>query len=302
MNSETVKLVGNAPEFLRALHAGRMVAVTDAPVLILGERGTGKEVLAREIHQNSRRSAHRFSVLNCAGVSDDFFESAIQQGNEAAGCAGELFAQARGGTLFLDEVGELSAVSQGKLVRLIREYAGGVRVIASSSKDLHELVDRGEFRQDLYYSINIVPLELPSLRERVEDVVLLLKQFSGELGHQYGRKTPRYSVTTRNLLKAYHWPGNVRELRNFCERMVILMAGKTVQPEDLPMEMRRKPGPSTVTEFLLPENGVDLQQLEVSLIKQAVEATGGNRSKAARLLNISRDTLLYRMQKYAIEC
>jgi len=299
MGINATKLLGNAPVFLRTLHAARMVASTDAPVMVLGERGTGKELLAREVHAASPRREQTFEVIRCAGMADALFEQRVQA------YAAE---QAVKGTLFFDEVGELSLAAQSILLQFLNAVdartatSPDVRIIASSSEALQPRVDKGLFRPDLYYRMHIVPLEVPPLRQREGDVMLLIKRFSSDLARQYRRKAPNYSVTARNLLKAYSWPGNVRELRNFCERMVILFAGQTVQPENLPQEIRQGQVQGIeYTNFRLPKEGIDLQALEGDMIRQALTMAGGNRSKAARLLKVSRDTLLYRIQKHAIE-
>jgi DNA-binding NtrC family response regulator len=165
-----------------------------------------------------------------------------------------------------------------------------------------ELVTKGGFREDLFYRLYVVPLDVPPLRERPDDLVLLLKHFSREISLLYKRPAPRYSVSARNLLKAYDWPGNLRELHNLCERMVILMAGRIVQPENLPLEIRcGKSSRQTGSLFALPAGGVDLLAMEGEMIRQALGMAGGNRSKAARLLRLTRDTLLYRIQKHNIQ-
>jgi DNA-binding NtrC family response regulator len=295
MNNHPEKLLGGAPEFLRALHAARMVAGTDATVLVSGEPGTGKELLAREIHATSRRSGKPFTVITCSGLGEDELDA-------------QLNSSADGSTLFLAEVGDLTPGAQAKLIHFLdamdsgKGERGSVRIIASTSRDLLKMQEAGEFRDDLFFRLHIVPIEIPALRERTDDIVLLLKQFTSDLSRRHGRKAPRYSVTSRNLLKSYRWPGNVRELHNFCERMVILMAGCIVQPENMPVEMRRQPEAQMGgAVFVLPEGGIDLAALESDVIRQAINMAGGNRSKAARLLGLSRDTLLYRMQKHAIQ-
>lgn len=296
MNNTQERVLGSAPEFLRVVHAARMVAPTDAPVLMAGEPGAGKELLAREIHLASRRSERPFIIVNCAGISDSQL-------------ADELAAASPGATLFLDGVGDLSLDAQAKLLHFLESMESGrsgypsLRIIASSAHSLTPLLDTGAFREDLFYRLHVVPIELPPLRERGDDVILMLKQFTADLARHHGRKAPRYSVTVRNLIKQYTWPGNVRELHNFCEQMVILMAGNIVQPENMPLEMRRKTERQVTGEagFILPEKGIDLLAMEGDMIRQAIGMAGGNRSKAARLLGLSRDTLLYRIQKHAIE-
>ncbi len=296
------KLLGGTPEYLRLLHTMRMVAATDASVMISGERGVGKTLLAREIHAGSRRQNLPFVPINCAGMPDTEFASifsAAKQPEESG--RPDIF---NCGTLFLDEVGELSVQSQSVLFHFL-DTAGGnlnLRLLSSSSQDLMDLVAKGLFREDLFYRLYVVPLMVPPLRERKEDLVILLKHFSREISGDYKRPIPRYSVGARNLLKAYDWPGNLRELRNLSERMVILMAGKIIQPEDLPLEIRRgKTSKHRVSLFALPAEGVDLLAMEGDIIRQALGMAGGNRSKAARLLRLTRDTLLYRIQKHNIE-
>lgn len=295
MNNVAEKMYGSSPVFNRAVNAARMVAGTDVTVLITGEPGSGKASMAQEIHSASRRSNGRFRMIGCAGIDERQFEV-------------ELKATASGSTLYLDEVADLSLEAQAKLLHFIESvearHAGypDVRVLASTGTDLLSLQKSGEFREDLYYRLHVVPLSLPPLRERADDIVLLLKQFTADLARHHGRKAPRYSVTARNLVKQYRWPGNVRELRNFCQRMVILMPGAIVQPADMPLEMRRDNATAAKAGlFSLPEEGVDLFALEGDIIRQAICMSGGNRSKAARLLGLTRDTLLYRVQKHAIE-
>ncbi|MEJ1298362.1 MAG: sigma 54-interacting transcriptional regulator [Candidatus Sedimenticola sp. (ex Thyasira tokunagai)] len=294
MMNRQESVLGGSPEFLRVLHAARMVAVTDAPVLISGESGSGKALLAKEIHNNSRGAEKPFVTILCAGIEEAELER-------------EILAGESGATLFLDQVADLSVEGQARLLHLLESMERGrdgcpvMRVIASTSRDPSGLLESQTFRQDLFYRLQVVPLEVPSLRERSDDIVLMLKQFTADLARSHGRKAPRFSVTSRNLLKEYTWPGNVRELHNFCERMVILYSGNMVQPTDLPLEVRRKSEAlSSEGHFLLPAEGIDLLAMEGDMIRQAIGMAGGNRSKAARLLGISRDKLLYRIQKHAI--
>jgi len=286
------KMIGSSPEFQRVVRAAQMVSATDAPILILGEKGAGKERLAREIHSWGRNSDKPFVAIRCTGAEVDQFS--LRHNREEIG------------TIFLDEVDELSLEAQAKLLAALEEmWAHGhaetqCRVVASSALDLAEQVRDGEFRQDLYFKIHVVPLTIPPLRERRDDIAILVKQFTQTLAKYHGRKPPRYSVTAKTLMRQYDWPGNIQELHNLCERMVILMAGAMIQPENMPLELRQAKVLEQAPLFSLPDSGVDLVALEGNIIQQAVSMSGGNRSKAARLLGLTRDTLLYRIQKHGI--
>ena len=275
------KMIGQSAEFLRVVHAARMVAATDVSVMLSGDRGTGRETLAREIHELSLRRHQQFVDVNCA-LLEDFAETQ----------------EAVGGTLFMDDVGQLKPQLQSDLLALM-EKGVDIRIIASAEKELVDKVQQGVFREDLYYRLNVVPLEVPSLKERAGDIPLLLKAFVKEFARQHGRRAPLFSAGANNLIKAHSWPGNIRELRNFAERMVILLPGQTIQPENMPGEMKQPSRSGKL--FELPESGVDLNGLEADILRQALSLAGGNRSKAARLLKISRDTFLYRLQKFAID-
>ncbi len=305
MTNKATELLGQSAEFMRIRNAARMVASTDTIALITGEVGTGKELLAQEIHGVSRRRAAPFLSLNCAVLSEHELEAELL--GRASGVPAGRIAAAAGGTLFLDEVSELSLAAQARLLRFLELHEGAgqcldVRIIASTHRDLRTLVEEGQFREDLYYRLYVVPLEVPPLRQRADDIVLFLKHYTAEFARLHCRRAPSFSMSARRVLKAYSWPGNVRELRNLCERMVILLPGVTIEPDNLPAEIRRgHSGEQRGSDFILPQEGIDLSALEVDMIRQALGMSGGNRSKAARLLGLSRDTLLYRMQKYAIQ-
>ncbi|MBT3057344.1 MAG: sigma-54-dependent Fis family transcriptional regulator [gamma proteobacterium symbiont of Ctena orbiculata] len=318
-------MLGKAPEFQSLLRAMRIVSATDATVLVSGESGTGKELLAQALHRNSRRRDKALITVNCAALPTQLAESELFGHRKGAftGAASDSLGKvqaANGGTLFLDEIGELPPSVQAKLLRFLEtgecQTVGransqrvDVRVIAATNRDLGQLIEEGGFRRDLYYRLHVVPLELPPLRQRQGDVNLLLKGLTAELAASYKLRPPTYGKAVLKLLNNYHWPGNVRELKNFAERMLILFSGRNVEPENLPQEFRRSadhqraPGHAAKNgRFLLPDQGLNMDELEASLIEQALVKTFGNRSKAARLLGLSRDTLLYRMKKYAIEC
>lgn len=313
----TGDVIGNSPELRSVLSAASLVAATDVSVLILGESGTGKELLAHSVHRTSRRKHRPFISINCAALPEGLIESELFGHRKGAfsgadNCHEGRIRAAEGGTVFLDEVGELPLAAQAKLLRFLESrecQAVGettprkvdVRVIAATNRDLAVLVKEGRFREDLYYRLNIVPLELPPLRARTGDIVQLLSHFLGVLARQHGSSAPRLTRAAMDALKAYSWPGNVRELRNFCERMVVLMGGREIGVDNLPLELRRPASPPfTFPSIGLPEPGVNLYEVERDLIAQALDKCGGNRSRAARLLGLSRDTLLYRMKKYAI--
>ncbi len=310
-------LIGESPELKALLRSAHLVAVTDAPVLIQGESGTGKELLAAVVHRHSRRSEGPMVTVNCAALPENLAESLLyghRRGAFTSATADQsgFIQQAHGGTLLLDEVGELSPAVQAKLLRFLEsgEYqpvghattrCADVRVIAATHRDLRADVDAGRFRQDLFYRLNVVPLNLPPLRERSEDIPLLIQYHTEQLAARYQLQAPRYSAQSLRKLQQYDWPGNVRELRNLCERLLILCSGHDIGTENLPNEiLRPAPAANDGLGVSLPAQGLHLGQLEIDLIRQALRQSSGNRSHAARLLGLSRDTLLYRLKKYAI--
>jgi len=308
-------LIGQSPNFEALLRSARMVAATDVTVLIVGETGTGKEVLANALRQQSPRTQQAFITLNCAALPEALAESELfgHRKGSFTGAIGHQMGRlpsADGGTVFLDEIDSLAVPLQAKLLRFLESgeiqpvgdtatQRVDVRVIAATNADLHAKIGRGEFRKDLYYRLNVVPLEIPPLRERVGDIQLLLNHFISYFAQEHGLPAASFSRSALSHLCSYPWPGNVRELRNVCERLSILMAGRTIEENNLPAEITNR-APETKPLFRLPEFGIELEQLEVDLIRQALSRTNGNRSRSARLLGISRDTLLYRMQKHGI--
>ena len=316
MNAFSEQLQGQSPEFQAVTRSAQVAAATDVTVLLLGASGTGKELLAQALHRESRRGDGPFVTINCAALPENLAESELFGHRKGAftGAVADHTGRIRaadGGTLFLDEVGELSPAIQAKLLRFLEsgevqaigETASrqvDVRVIAATHRDLFSLVRDGTFREDLYYRLNVVPLEVPALKERTGDLPLLLEHLTGEIAAQHELEAPRYSKAALKALERYSWPGNVRELRNFCERMVVLLPGRMVEPSNLPREMLVEGKGTETRPFSLPEGGVRLDELEQEMIRQALERTGGNRSRAARLLGLTRDTLLYRIKKYAL--
>jgi len=309
-------IIGQSPALDSLIRSAKIVAATDVTVLLKGETGTGKEVLATAIQQASARANKAFITLNCAALPETLIESELfghKKGSFTGATADKqgLFQAADGGTLFLDEINSLPLSIQAKLLRFlesgeclavgeIKPYKVDVRVISATNTDLNKQIETGEFRSDLYFRLNVVPLELPSLAQRTEDIESLIKHFLAVFEDAYNLTAPKFSKQALKTLKAYAWPGNIRELRNLCERLSILLAGRVIEPENLPPEFSAKitsHAPAT-TDFTLPETGLKLDSLEADLIHQALSRTKGNRSKSARLLGISRDTLLYRMQKH----
>ena len=309
------KLIGQAPNFEALLRSARMVAATDVTVLIIGETGTGKEVLAQALQQHSPRATRPFVTINCAALPEALAESELfghQKGSFSDATSNQLgrLQAANGGTVFLDEVDSLPLPLQAKLLRFLETgelqaigktttQSVDVRIIAATNSNLHDRISRGEFRRDFYYRLNVVPLEIPPLRQRTGDVQMLLTHFINEFTQVHDLPRLSISKTALNRLIAYPWPGNIRELRNVCERLCILRAGSTIDENHLPTEIVSRL-PTQEPQFDLPERGINLEQVEFDLIRQALERTDGNRSRSAKLLGITRDTLLYRMQKHGI--
>lgn len=307
-------LIGSDAGFQSVLNAASLIAATDVAVMIKGESGTGKDLMAKAIHLTSRRSSAPFVAINCAAIPESLLESELFGFSKGAFTGADTkqdgrIAQADGGTLFLDEIGELPSSVQAKLLRFLEsgeiQALGGqhtrkinVRVIAASNQNLELMVEQGVFRPDLFYRLNVVPVELPALRERRGDIVTLLEYWNQQLSAQHNLPQPRYHKEALDQLKRYDWPGNVRELRNFCERMLILFSGREILASNLPREFSKPVANKDGFVFTLPASGISLDGVERELIQQALDNTLGNRSRAARLLGISRDTLLYRMKKY----
>lgn len=308
--------IGQSPVFESLLRSAKMVAATDVTILIKGETGTGKEMLATAIQKDSPRSNKPFITLNCAALPEGLVESELfghKKGAFTGAVANKqgLFHAADGGTLFLDEINSLPLTIQTKLLRFLesgeclavgetKPYIVNVRVIAATNSDLAKQIADGSFRQDLFFRLNVVPIEIPPLNQRTEDIEILIKHFLAQFSESYKIIAPKFSKQTLKSLRAYSWPGNIRELRNLCERLSILLSGQTIEPENLPHEFTSNLIASGDSIFILPEKGIDLDDLEADMIHQALIRTNGNRSKSARLLGLSRDTLLYRIKKYGI--
>jgi DNA-binding NtrC family response regulator len=295
------------------------VARSSSTILITGETGTGKEVVARAIHHNSPRRAHRFVALNCSAIPETLLEAELfghVRGafTGAVGTRQGRFEQAHKGTLFLDEVGTMSVALQMKLLRALQErefervgdnqtVKVDVRVIAATNSDLARMVAEGTFREDLFYRLNVIPIELPPLRDRRDDIPLLVKHFLDKFSPDTELLVAQ---TTMRALMAYHWPGNVRQLENAVERAVALSAGRQdIQIADLPPEVQALPQTATPPMVEFPEDGLDLPRylasIERDLIQRALERTGNNRNKAADLLRIKRTTLVEKLKRLGAE-
>jgi len=308
--------IGKSPEFESLIRSSKMVASTDVTVLIKGETGTGKEMLAIAIQKDSPRADKPFITLNCAALPESLVESELfghKKGAFTGAIATKqgLFQAANGGTIFLDEINSLPISIQTKLLRFLEtgeclpvgetvHSKLDVRIMAATNTDLNKMIVDRQFRQDLYFRLNVIPLELPPLRQRTEDIESLAKHFLSHFSNSHSIVAPKFSKPAFKVLRGYSWPGNIRELRNLCERLSILLSGQTINPENLPHEFSSCITAPTDSAFLLPEIGIELDALEADMIFQALARTKGNRSKSARLLGISRDTLLYRIQKHGI--
>lgn len=311
--------VGRSPAFNALLRAAGIVAATDVSVLLQGQSGTGKEMLAHYLHQHSPRCAHPFVVINCAALPEHLAESLLF-GHRKGAFTGAIdhhpgsIRTADQGTLFLDEIGELPLGLQAKLLRFLQSgeclpvgeihpVRVKVRIVAATHRDLLHQVRQGAFREDLFYRLNVVPLEVPALRERQEDIEDLLRFHLDELSRHHRLQAPRFSPAALRLLRDYAWPGNIRELRNFAERMLVLLPGQRIEAAQLPREFQRPTDvcdTAAASAFVLPADGISLEALEAQMIDQALRRTRGNQTRAARLLGLTRDTFLYRMKKHAL--
>jgi len=315
-------MIGTSPGMARLREQIHRVGRTDASVLILGESGTGKELVADAIHYASSRGNGPLIKINCAAIPDTLLEDELF-GHERGAYTGAdqrrsgRFEQANGGTLFLDEIGEMPLALQVKLLRLLQEHTferlGGtesieadVRVICATNQDLEARVRKQEFREDLFYRINVVPIEVPPLRERGEDTVLLARHFARDAGRRNGREIESLSRAVEDVLRAHRWPGNVRELRNVIERAVIMGIGPTLGPADLrlgPTTRRASDGAEASNGLVdrLMTSQISFEEFERELLVQALKRTRGNQSRAARMLGMTRRTLQYRIDKFDID-
>ncbi len=309
-----VDLLGSAPSMQQLFRRLEKIAGTEATVLLSGESGTGKELAARAVHALSRRRQGPFVAVNCAAIPDGLVEAEFFGVEKGAFTGADRsrpgkLELATGGTLFLDEVGELPLPLQPKLLRVLQEgrftAVGGrhekesdLRLLAATNRDLAEEVREGRFREDLYYRLNVVPLRMPALRDRREDLPLLARHFAGRSARRHGVRLPELPPEVMKRLLDYAWPGNVRELANVIERLVLLAEEGRVALADLPQEVvSPEPG---APRFRLPAAGLDWEEHERDCLRQALELAGGNRTRAARLLALPYKAFLYRLEKHGL--
>src|ERR1044071_7174388 len=317
------QIVGESPAMKKMLGLAAKVAESQvSSVLLQGESGTGKDLVAKAIHYGSERTDRPFVAVNCAALPATLIESELfgyEKGafTDAKARKEGLFEQAEGGTLLLDEIGELELSLQAKLLRVLEEGAfrrvGGlkdipldVRVLAASNRDLKTESESGRFRLDLYYRLSVIQIDIPPLRERGDDVLLLAQHYIEMIGSclKRNRKICALSPEVRDVFRKYHWPGNVRELRNVIERALILEENDQITTEYLPgglllpsRQLRSTVSADMAAQFVLPAEGISLDEAELSFVRQAIERSGGNQTRAAELLGISRDQLRYRLKK-----
>jgi two-component system response regulator PilR (NtrC family) len=316
-------IIGRSASMVELYKLISRVAQVDSSVLITGESGTGKELVARTIHYNSTRAGKSFVAINCGAIPEDLLESELfghVKGSFTGAIAHKtgLLEVARDGTVFLDEVAEMSPALQVKLLRVLQDHifrrVGGtddievdIRVIAATNKEPAQLIRTGAFREDLYYRLNVISIEMPPLRERPEDIPLLAASFLNLFAARSGRNAMRITPEAIDVLLAHTWPGNVRELENVMERAVALAASDEVRPENLPpsLPQRGAPAPPAVSIWQVPPGGLDLEEvvteMEQALMRDALEKTGWVQTKAAELLGINFRSFRYRARKYGLD-
>ncbi len=316
-------VIGNSPQMLKIMAQLQQIAPTDSTVLIQGENGTGKDLVARAIHHNSRRKSKPFVTLNISALSAGILESELF-GHEPGSFTGAVgrrigkFEYANGGTLFMDEVGEMPAETQIKLLRVLEErkisrvganeqVSVNVRLVAATNANLSEMVDKGTFRKDLYYRLNVVNIHLPPLRERRQDIPLLIEHFLKDGSIQHGKHIEGMSKGARQAFMAYDWPGNIRQLRNWVERMIVVDTDGLLDSQDLPDELaplgndkddsgRALAGKSGADSLV----GRPFTEIEKYYIERTLELTGGKREEAAELLGIGERTLYRKIKEYGL--
>jgi two-component system response regulator HydG len=307
-------IIGKSGSMQDVTKTARQVAASDIPVLIMGESGTGKELIARAIHASSRRRKQRLVALNCAGLSESILEDELFGHVRGAftGAAGERegrFEHADGGTLFMDEIGDMPQAMQAKLLRVLENgevvrlgsndpIRVDVRLISATNRDLDEMVAEKRFREDLFFRIKGVTIRIPPLRERREDISLLVYYFLKQAAERYNKPIEGVDPQAQQLLMGYSWPGNVRQLKNVIENMVVLSNGPQLGIESLPREIR--PAGGEVVGGLDNVVGMSLEQIEKAAIRNALKSTNGNREHAAKMLGIGERTLYRKIREYGL--
>lgn len=310
-------LVGRSPAMQEVFQMVLRAAPTRATVLLAGESGTGKDRIARALHFYSPRKDKPFVKINCTSIPENLMESELFGYEKGAFTGANLskpgkFEQADTGTVFLDEIGDVPPAIQVKLLRILQEREFerlgsnktrqiDVRVVAATNVDLRAALEQGRFREDLYYRLNVLPINIPSLRERKEDIPFLVEHFLRKQVADLGSPVERISAAALEKMMAYHWPGNVRELENVMERSLVLASGKVLEADEIRLDMGPKSRSAPpVSDHFLPE-GMGLEQYEQYLLKEALRRAGNNKSQAARLLGLTRNTLRYRLSQIGIE-
>lgn len=311
------RIIGKAPCMLELYDVINRIAESGASTVFLrGDTGTGKDLFARVIHYNSDRAPRPFMNITCTALSESLLESELfghEKGafTDARTTKKGLFELADGGTIYLDEVGDMPLGLQAKLLRFLEERTfrrvGGttelsvdVRVIAATNRDIEKAIQAGQFRSDLMFRLNVIPIDLPPLREREEDLSLLAQHFITEFGREFRKPVVSVDKDVYEKLHSYSWPGNVRELRNVIERAVLLSKGDTLDVSDIVLGHRDLSISLDAQGFTLPSGGIDIRELENSLIRQALARSENNQTKAAKLLHLSRDTFRYRLEKLGL--
>jgi two-component system, NtrC family, response regulator AtoC len=312
------RIIGTSPAIRAVIGLARKVSASGATTLLVqGESGTGKDLLAKAVHYESARADEPFMEITCTAMPETLLESELFGHERGAFTDAKLqkrglLEMAHGGTIFLDEIGDMTPALQAKLLRVLEERrfrrVGGtkdisvdIRVVAATNKDLRAAVDQGGFRKDLYYRLQVVTITIPPLRERPEDITPLVHHFLEYFSQQFKKRLPRLRPDVERLLVQYQWPGNVREVRNVIERSMILADDAELVPADLPPEIAGDgAGAHETPRFRLPISGVVLENVEKDFVRQALDATQGNQTRAARLLGLTRDELRYRAKKFEL--
>jgi DNA-binding NtrC family response regulator len=308
-------IIGSSEKMVEAVEVMKKVTSSSVNVLILGESGTGKELAARAIHYNSSRRTRPFIAVNCAAIPENLIESELF-GHEPGAFTGAisrnigLFEAANAGTIFLDEVGDLPALTQSKILRVLQDkeirrvgsrdsIKVNVRIIAATNKDLEKAIINKTFREDLYYRLKVITINLPPLRERREDITELVMFFIKKYNHEFGKRIKGIDAGAMKALREYHWPGNIRQLEAVTERAIVMCETQHIILKDIKSELRFLQGASLV-EFELPDEGINFEELEQDLLKKAMQRANGVAAKAAKLLGMSYKTFWYRWEKLSL--